>query len=198
MGRPPYVLRSPAATPGSGRVSNNGTTVASFAWSYLYTLAAVSVTFVGFSSLVVVLRQAMGGEMSSLDVLITRTFIQVGFLVAAGAMFPALLSLFHLGEPSVWRISSALTALPVTLFGATYPMRRKTVSGVRTPLVIWIDALVILGFGLLMGCNALGVLVSTGPGPYAAALTGVLFVSGWAYLQAVNTLIRHHRARSGQ
>jgi hypothetical protein len=35
--------------------------VASVTLSYLYTLAAVSVTFVGFSSLVSVLRQTMGG-----------------------------------------------------------------------------------------------------------------------------------------
>ena len=171
--------------------------MASFAWSYLYTLAAVSVTFVGFSSLVVVLRQAMGGEMSKLDILITRTFIQIGFLVAAGAMLPALLSLFRLGELSIWRASSAVTALPLLLFAVTYPMRRQAVAGAQTPLVIWIDVLVIFGFALLLGCNALGVLVSTGPGPYTAALTGVLFVSGWAYLQALNTLIRHHRPRSG-
>jgi hypothetical protein len=172
--------------------------MASSAWSCLYTLAALSVTFVGFSSLVVVLRQTMGGEMSQLDVLITRTFIQVGFLVAAGAMLPPSLSLFPVAESSVWRISSALTAVPVALFAVTYPLRRRAASGVRTPLAIWIDVLVILGFGLLLGCNALGVIVAPGPGPYVAALTGVLFVSGWAYLQAVNTLIRHHRARSGQ
>jgi hypothetical protein len=91
-----------------------------------------------------------------------------------------------------------VTALPVVLFAMTYPARRNAASGVRTPFVIWIDALVILGFGLLLGCNASGLLVPTGPGPYTAALTGVLFMSGWAYLQALNTLIKHHRARSGQ
>jgi hypothetical protein len=171
--------------------------VASFAWSYLYMLAAVSVTFVGFSSLVIVLRQVMGGEMSKLDILITRTFIQVGFLVAAGAMLPAVLSLFGVRELSVWRVSSAVTAVPVVLFAATYPLRRKAASGTRTPVVIWIDVLIILGFGLLLLCNAVGVRVPTGPGPYTAALTGVLFVSGWAYLQALNTLVRHHRSRSG-
>ena len=149
--------------------------MASFVWSYLNTLAALAVTFVGFSSLVIVLRQAMGGEMSKLDILITRTFIQVGFLVAAGAMLPGLLSLFHLEEPSVWRVSSAVTALPVVLFAVTYPARRNAASEVRTPFVIWIDVLVILGFVLLLGCNASGVLVPTGPGPYTAALTGVLF-----------------------
>ena len=171
--------------------------MSSFAWSYLYTLAGISVTFVGFSSLAIVLRQTMGGQMSKLDILITRTFIQLGFLVAAGALLPALLTLFHLQETATWRLASALTAVPVVAFAVTYPVRRKLASGVRTPPMIWIDALAMLGFALLLGCNALGVLVTSGPGPYTAALTGVLFVSGWAYLQAVNTLIRHHRARDG-
>ena len=172
--------------------------MSSFAWSYLYTLAAISVTFVGFSSLMIVLRQTMGGEMSRLDIWITRTFIQLGFLVAGGALLPALLTLLHLGEMATWRLASAATAVPVLVFALTYPVRRKAASGVRTPVMIWIDSLVILGFALLLGCNALGVVVTSGPGPYTAALTGVLFVSGWAYLQAVNTLIRHHRARGGQ
>jgi hypothetical protein len=61
--------------------------------TYLYTLAALSITFVGFSALVIYLRQTVGGEMSKLDVLITRIFIQLGFIVVAGAMLPPLLSL---------------------------------------------------------------------------------------------------------
>jgi hypothetical protein len=61
--------------------------VASFALSYLYTLAALSVTFVGLSSLVIVLRQTMGSTSFS-----RALFIQVGFLVAAGAMLPGLLT----------------------------------------------------------------------------------------------------------
>jgi hypothetical protein len=52
-----------------------------------------------------------------------------------------------------------------------------------------------LGFGILLTLDALGMVVPTGPGPYILALTGVLFVAAWAYLQTVNTLIRHHRAR---
>lgn len=171
--------------------------MSSFTWSYLYTLAGMSVTFVGFSSLAIVLRQTMGGQVSNLDILITRTFIQLGFVVAAGALLPALLTLFHFAEIAAWRLASALTAVPVMAFAVTYPVRRKLASGARTPLAIWIDALAILGFALLLGCNAVGVVVASGPGPYTAALTGVLFVSGWAYLQAVNTLIRHHRARDG-
>jgi hypothetical protein len=77
-------------------------------------------------------------------------------------------------------------------------VRRKAASGARTPVMIWIDALAILGFGILLALDALGRVVATGPGPYTVALTGVLFVSGWAYLQTVNTLIRHHRARGSE
>ena len=169
----------------------------SSAWSCLYTLAALSVTFVGFSSLVIVLRQTMGGEMSKLDIFITRTFIQLGFLVAAGAMLPALLTQCQWREASVWRVASGVAAVPVLLFACTYPARRNVVAGVGTPILIWIDVMAMAGFGILLGCNALGVMVATGPAPYLAALSGVLFVSGWAYLQSLNTLIRHHRARGG-
>jgi hypothetical protein len=56
---------------------------------------ALSITFVGFSALVIILRQTLGGEMSKLDILITRIFIQLGFLVAAGALLPALLELLQ-------------------------------------------------------------------------------------------------------
>src|SRR5215469_2407205 len=158
----------------------------------------MSVTFVGFSSLVIVLRQTAGGEMSQLDILITRTFIQLGFLVAGGALLPALLTLCHLGELATWRLASAVTAVPALIFAVTYPVRRRLASGERTPPTVWIDALIILGFALHTSSNALGVVVVSGPGPYTAALTGVLFSSAWAYVQAVNTLIRHHRARGGQ
>lgn len=53
--------------------------------AYLYTLAALSVTFVGFSALAIILRQTFGGEMSRLDILITRIFIQLGFIVVAAS-----------------------------------------------------------------------------------------------------------------
>ncbi len=133
--------------------------------------------------------------MSKLDIFITRTFVQVGFLVAAGAMLPGLLTQLEVPERSTWRLSSAVTAIPVLLFACTYSARRKAASGVPTPARIWIDVLVILGFGILLAMDALGMVVTTGPGPYAVALTGVLFAAGWAYLQTVNTLIRHHRTR---
>src|ERR1700688_2500124 len=99
------------------------------ALTYLYALASLSVTFVGFSALVIILRQTIGGEMSRLDVLVTRIFIQLGFIVAAGAMLPPLLSLLSLPPDLIWRMSSIAAAVPSFLFAVTYPSRRHAASG---------------------------------------------------------------------
>lgn len=166
------------------------------ALTYLYSLAALSVTFVGFSALVIILRQTLGGELSKLDVLIARIFIQLGFMVAAGCMLPPLLLLFHVSDAWAWRISSITIALPTLLFACTYPSRRKAASGLRMPFAVWIDVLAIVFLSLVLLGSGMGIVGVGEPGPFVAALTGILFVAGWAYLQALNTLLRHHR-RSG-
>jgi hypothetical protein len=164
--------------------------------TYLYTLAALSITFVGFSALVIYLRQTVGGEMSKLDVLITRIFIQLGFIVVAGAMLPPLLSLFDWPHDLIWRTASFVAAALSFFFGATYPARRRAASGVRTPAVVWLDVLILLAAAAVLICNAAGFGLKPSPGPYAAALTAILFLGGWSYLQALNTLLAHHKNRA--
>ena len=44
--------------------------------TYLYTLATVSITFVGFSTLFILIRQALGKTMSKFDILLTKNFLQ--------------------------------------------------------------------------------------------------------------------------
>ena len=166
--------------------------------TYLYTLATLAVTFVGFSALVIILRQTLGGEMSRLDILITRIFIQLGFIVAAGSMLPPLLALFPWPPAFIWRVSSLAAAVSSFLFAVTYPSRRQAASGAPTPFVIWIDVLIVLSFALLLICNGIGLGFTPGAGPFAAALTGILFLSGFAYLQALNILLRPHLSRLSQ
>jgi hypothetical protein len=63
--------------------------------TYLYALCAASTTFVGFSALIMLVRQSMGGGISELESWITRTFVQLGFKVTAGALSPVALTLCH-------------------------------------------------------------------------------------------------------
>jgi hypothetical protein len=166
--------------------------------AYLYTLAALSVTFVGFSALVVVLRQSFGGEMSRLDILITRIFIQLGFIVVAGAMLPPLLFLFQWPESTIWRAASLVPALPSFLFAVTYPSRRFAATGMVTPFIVWIDILILLIASAVLFCNALGLGFHPAPGPFAAGLTIILFLAGFAFLQAMNTILPQHLKRKGR
>jgi len=163
--------------------------------TYLYTLASLSVTFVGFSALVIILRQTMGGEMSKLDILITRIFIQLGFIVAGGAMLPALLQLFALPPPLVWRVASVAAAVPSFLFAATYPRRRRAASGMPIPVVIWVDVAILASCAVVLACNAGGLGFAPNGPLFAAALTGIFFLAAWAYLQALHLLLRPHIAR---
>jgi hypothetical protein len=52
--------------------------------AYLYTVATVSVTFVGFSALAMLFRQTVGTGITSYDIFFTITFMQTGFMVTAG------------------------------------------------------------------------------------------------------------------
>ena len=47
---------------------------------FLYALATISITFVGFSALLIVFRQTMGGKLTPYDTYFTLSFIQIGFI----------------------------------------------------------------------------------------------------------------------
>jgi hypothetical protein len=160
--------------------------------AYLYTLATLAVTFVGFSALVILLRQSFGGSLSKLEILITRIFIQLGFIVAAGALLPPLLALFELKPAVIWRTCSLIASVPSFIFAVTYPSRRRIASGVPTPVAIMADVVVLTSISVMLFLSAAGIGVEAGAGPYAASLTFILFLSGYAYLQALNLLLQVH------
>ena len=162
---------------------------------YLFTLATLAITFVGFAALVIILRQTLGGQTSKLDVLLTRIFIQLGFLVAAGAMLPPMFALFPWPEPLVWRLSSVVVAIPTLLFALSYPARGRAASGQRTPAKVWLDVLVLVLAAAGLLANGTGAVGASGPALFATSLTAILGLSGWAYLQALNILLRQHWRR---
>jgi hypothetical protein len=53
----------------------------------LYALATISVTFVGFSALLLVFRETIGGKMMGCDSCFTLSFMQAGFIATAGGLF---------------------------------------------------------------------------------------------------------------
>ena len=156
--------------------------------AYLATLASVSTTFVGFSALLMVFRQTVGGGLTRLDSWITLVFIQLGFLVTAGSLTPHVLWLCGVPEPWVWRACSAVLCALVAAFAVSYPARRHAVSRRGTPTYVWLDLVLLAACIGVLGANAWGWPGAPGPGGFAFGLTGVLFVAGLGYLHALGAL----------
>jgi hypothetical protein len=113
--------------------------------NYLYALATVSVTFVGFSALLLVFRETIGGKMTGYDSYFTLSFMQAGFIVTAGGLLPQLLALYELSHTLVWRGSSLIMAIPIFLFVAKIPGRRRR-AATKEAVPFYVGFLLLLPF----------------------------------------------------
>jgi hypothetical protein len=95
---------------------------------YFYALAALSMAFVGFTSIVVVLHQGTGKPLSPFHVLIIKLFIELGLMATAFAMVAPTLAICGISEIFVWRISSVIMLVVLVPWLVTYPIRRKAAA----------------------------------------------------------------------
>ena len=164
------------------------------AQAYFLALAAISTTFVGFSALIMLFRQALGGGVTQLDSWITLVFVQLGFLVTAGSLAPPLLRLVGLPEPLIWRGCSLAAGAVMAIFTTTYPRRRRAVAGAATPIYAWIDLTLLLLCTAVLLANGLGWPWRPFAGALAVGLTGVFLVATLGYLHALGALHRQAAA----
>jgi len=158
--------------------------------TYLFALAAVSTTFVGFASLFIAFKQDITGTMTKFDIMLTRNHFLLSFMVVAASMYPPLFQLFpHLPDDAIWRAASVLAAIPPLAFAVTYPKRRFDASGTPMPT----GTKVIVGFLYLtvaiLLLNASGSPMSPGPGLYALGLTLEQFTNIGAFIYALRFVL---------
>ena len=156
--------------------------------SYLYSLAVVSTTYVGFSALLVGLRQAKGSRLTNYDAYFTLTFIQVGFIVTVSGLAPSLIALYGGSPKTVWRIASATAAIPILWFAMSLPARRRAATGMPVPqfVRVLVSIQAVAGMGLLL--NAAFSSTALAGAIYSTAVTLVLVSSGLAYLLALKRI----------
>jgi len=164
--------------------------------NYLYALATISVTFVGFSALLLVFRETIGGRMTRYDSYFTLSFMQAGFIVTAGGLLPHLFAFYGMSETSVWKAASAIMAIPIFLFVANTPRRRRTAT--KEPAPFYVRLLLLLQFlaGAYLLLNAAGWPAPPQLAPFAVALTAMLFTTGIAYLIALAHALCGDRGQS--
>ena len=164
--------------------------------TFLYTLAGLMVTFAGFSALLLTLRPATGARLSLLDRYLARTVMTYIFVLTAGALLPALFSLYGVQEKWIWQGSGILFSLPMLSLQVTYPHRRRKVVGKGPPPSIF-AVFVVFGSAVTL---AMLIYVLAGfqysAAAYITALTLDFFTVIFGYLVALDVIMQQPSERS--
>ncbi|HVM72040.1 MAG TPA: hypothetical protein VMT91_09785 [Anaerolineales bacterium] len=156
---------------------------------YLQTVATISLTFVGFSSIVVVFRQVQGNRLDEIHVFLVRFFIEMGFIITAFSLLPLLLGVWGMPAGLVWRYASAVFAVVHLGYVVILFQRRRNAAGTfssgrNLPLI-----LVSIGVDASLILNALGWPFPANIGPYVLALTWGLLVAGFFFIQTLEAFL---------
>jgi hypothetical protein len=152
------------------------------AFGYLYTIAAAGMSFAGLSVLTMILRQILGGQLTKFDGFVTRSWIQLGFMVTLGAILPPLFALLEVSPAVVWRTASVLMAIVLGSWALTFPRRRLATKSTRLPtqVITFLSAMVVIA--LALAANATAAPVARLPGVYAASVTATLVGAAMLFL----------------
>ena len=156
---------------------------------YLSHLASLSLSFVGFSAVVVTLRGALGGKLSDRHLRLVRLYIEGGLLVTALALVPTLLHLLHIPDTVTWPLSSAAAASVFTALLLIHFRRRRAIEPGRFPL--WVVIVYAVSTVAVVGLwfNVAGVPFSPNVGPYAIVLTWALCVFGFTFVRTIELFL---------
>lgn len=156
---------------------------------YLSRLASLSLSFVGFSAVVVTLRGALGGELSDRHLRLVRLYIEGGLLVTALALVPALLNVLHVPDRFIWALSSGAAASIFTLLLVVQFGRRRAIEPGRFP--VWVVIVYVVSSVAVAGLwlNVVEVAFQPNIGPYAIVLTWALFVFGFIFVRTMKLFL---------
>lgn len=156
---------------------------------YLFRVATLSLSFVGFSAVVVTLRGALGGELADRHLRLVRLYIEGGLLVTALALVPTLLNLLHVSDAVIWSLSSATAGSIFTLVLLIQYRRRRAIEPGRFPL--WVVVVYALSIVVVAGLwlNVAGTPFPPNVGPYAVVLTWALCIFGFIFVRTIELFL---------
>jgi hypothetical protein len=163
--------------------------------AYLYTLALIAVGFVGFSAIVLILRQSAGSAVSSLDTIVARLFMTRGFTITYLSMLPILLAAFDLSQSAVWRISSALAGVSLAVVHVGYQLLRGRITGEPTPFHLWFYTGSGLVFGIVLLVNSVAIVPTAVGAIYVATVTLDMIQASIAFVQHFGFMLDQLRTK---
>jgi hypothetical protein len=157
---------------------------------FLYLIAEVSIALIAFTTIVVVLRQMVGGGLSDFQILVVQLFTVCGFAALFLALLPLLLILFGTDELWTWRISNPLMILAaLSIHGWYFRQRRRIAAGRPVNVTNQINFVTTLAAVLLLALGALGIVYQGSIAPYALGLVALLLAAATAFLGTLRTFI---------
>lgn len=159
----------------------------------LYTLAELAVALAGFSAIIGVLSSRKDRADRKVNALRLQVMLETCFMVAAVALFPALLS--HLGVDSsmIWRIASAVflcIAIPFEFVARnrTKDLPNMTLTKVNVNTVNWGLS---IGADLILVAIVINVAGINSEALYLIALFLQLTLAGILFVQFANATFTH-------
>ena len=160
---------------------------------YFLNLAQVSIGFVAFSTIAVVLREVMGTPLDAYQTLLVRYVIECGLAATIFALGVMLLAILGVTPPELWRIASA--ALGV--FGLAYPIyylsRRRRAKPGEIPARAVTIFLLTMAVDAGLWLNALTPIFHFSVGPYAVGVTWLIVQAGIILILTFGEFMRHPR-----
>ena len=147
---------------------------------FFLTLAEISLGLVGFSAVVIVLRQVRGVERSKFQRFIARILIEFGFACLFLALLPLLLDLLGVSPPRRWQLCCAALGVFLIAYVTAYVFRRRpfvSLSPAR-PWAFYSRVAVNHVLGLTALLSSVGLGFPSGPGLYALGIVWLFFIAG--------------------
>jgi hypothetical protein len=162
---------------------------------YLYTLATLAMTFVGFCAIVLAFRHGMSAKGAEHQRHHSHLYIELGFMAAAFAMLAPLLAACGIPHQIAWRVSSAIIAV-VLVAHTVFQLRRFRASNPgRFPKRVWVNSIITVFVILGLLANASGFLMEPGPGPVAIAATWRLAMGVEIFMLTIETFVAEINAK---
>src|SRR5262249_39772891 len=153
-------------------------------------VASLSLSFVGFSAVVVTLRGALGGKLSDRHLRLVRLYIEGGLLVTALALVPRFLNVLQVRDIVIWQLSTVAAASVFPVLLLIQFRRRRMIEPGRFPL--WVVVVYAVATVAVAGLwlNVAGFLFPPNVGPYAFVLTWALCVFGFTFVRTIELFLR--------
>lgn len=158
--------------------------------NYLLTLATISITFLGFSTIAFVFGQASGSRLPAVEIHLIRSFIRTGLGVTIFSLLPLLLGLLGITPSLVWRISSFALALVhinglIWFYRGTQALRSVFAAPWQRYITLGISIAVILGLFI----NTIGIGIEPNVGLYALGATWILVEEMFTFIIALRLFL---------